>query len=250
MVTNSLRAPAAAIGPSKATTGIHAGVNNAILVSPVLMMSLGAAFLFHPATRGAMLWLLKENHPVELLTFAAAMTGGILGLRLARRSRKQGEKALVFGFYALFSAALIIVGLEEAAWGQQFFGFDVPAAWRSINVQDEATLHNITGVQGRTEIFRLIFGLGGLVGVWLSSRPHIQRIGAPMILAPWFAVITLHAGVDVYNDFFPITKLFDFYMQRTSELNEMLIAVSGFLYIVLKPSSLALARKKGTRYEH
>ena len=135
--------------------------------------------------------------------------------------------------------------MEEIAWGQQYFGFDTPTAWRSINVQGETTLHNIAHIHGRTEIFRLIFGLGGLVGVWLSFHPHFQKIGAPAILLPWFVVITLHAAVDVYNDIFPIEELFDYCIIMTSELVELLITISGFLYIILNSKMLSATWKGG-----
>ena len=218
--------------------------SRAIEVAPVMMMALCAVFLMNPTTRPATLWMLKENHPIEILTFAIALIAGILGLALAWRASNQGEKALVFGFYAVFAFALIFLAMEEAAWGQQFFGFASPEAWRVINVQGETTLHNIAGIQGRSEIFRLVFGLGGLAGVWLSFKPKFQKIGSPMILLPWFVVITLHAGVDAYNDFFPIAQRFDYLIQRTSELVEMLIAFSGLLYIVLNAQAIPTTLKE------
>lgn len=202
-------------------------------VAPFAMTALCAVFLASPATRPATLWMLRENHPIEVLTFAVALVGGLLGLALAWRVRERGAKRFVYVFYAVFAAALIFLAMEEVAWGQKFFGFASPESWHAINAQGETTLHNLVGIQGRSEIFRLLFGLGGLAGVWLSTRPKFREIGAPMVLLSWFVMITLHAGVDVYNDYFAIAPLFDYYMQRTSELVEMLIALSGFLYVAL-----------------
>ncbi len=216
----------------------------AIEVAPLVMMALFAVFLMNPATRPTALWMLKENHPIEVLTFAIALIAGILGLALAWRLSNQGEKVLVFGFYAVFSLALIFLAMEEIAWGQQFLGFASPESWRAINVQGETTLHNIAGIQGRSEIFRLVFGLGGLAGVWLSFRPRFRKIGSPIVLLPWFAVIALHAGVDTYNDFYPIAQRFDYLIQRTSELVEMQIAFSGLLYILLNAQAIPTALKE------
>ncbi len=230
---------------SEEANNIKTSSKNTIMFAPVIIMFLCLIFLLNPATRRITLWMLEENHPVEVLTFVGALAGGILGPALAWKASNHGEKILVFGFYVLFSAALMFVGMEEVAWGQQFLGFDSPTAWRSINLQGETTLHNIAGIHGHTEIFRLVFGLGGLVGVWLSFYPYFQKIGSPLILLPWFVVITLHAGVDVYNDYFPIGAQFDFYMQRTSELVEMLIVVSGLLYIVLNSKALSFTLKEG-----
>ncbi|MFZ2170221.1 MAG: hypothetical protein WAW61_11355 [Methylococcaceae bacterium] len=188
--------------------------------------------------------MLDENHPVELLTFVFALLGGIFGLALARRAKNQGEKTFVFSFYLFFSVALIFVAMEEIAWGQQFFKFDTPAAWRSINLQGETTFHNIVGMQGHSEILRLIFGLGGLVGVWLSFYPFFQKIGAPVILLSWFLIISFHAAVDYYNDYFPIEPRFDYYVRRSSELVEMFIAISGFLYVILNSKMLSNTLKE------
>lgn len=217
----------------------------AIKVAPIIMMSVCAVFLMNPVTRSATLWMLKENHPVELLTFAVALAAGLLGLALAWRAGKGGEKAFVIGFYAMFAAALIFLAMEEVAWGQQFFGFASPESWQAINAQGETTLHNIVGAQGHSEIFRLLFGFAGLIGIWLASNPKLRKIGPPMMLLPWFAVITLHAGIDVYNDYFAIARQFDFNMQRTSELVELLIALSGLLYIVLMSQLFLVTSREG-----
>ena len=228
-----------AIKSSEATYNIQTSTKKVIIFAPIIIMFLFAVFLLIPATRQATVWMLEENHPVEILTFVFALAGGIFGLRLARQARKQGEKTLVFGFYIFFSVALIFVAMEEIAWGQQFFGFDTPAGWRSINIQGETTLHNIEGIHGHSEILRLIFGLGGLIGVWLFFHPYFQKIGAPAILLPWFVIITLHAAVDVYNDCFPIEPRFDNYMSITAEIVELLIAISGFLYVTLNSRILS-----------
>ncbi|MGZ8954994.1 MAG: hypothetical protein ACXW0Q_09990 [Methylovulum sp.] len=222
----------AAINSSETTYNIRASTKGIIIFTPVIMTFLFTIFLLIPATHHATLWMLDENSPVELLTFFFAIAGGILGLALARRTRIH-EKTLVFGFYIAFSLALIFVGMEEIAWGQQFFGFDTPSAWLSINMQGETTLHNLKHIQGHTEIFRLTFGIGGLIGVWLAFHPYFKKIGAPAILLPWFIIITLHAAVDLYNDYFPIEQQFDYCLMRTAELIELLITISGFLYVVL-----------------
>lgn len=204
-----------------------------LLLAPFVI--LGASFLFLLAnpTRPAMLWMLEENHPVELLTFALAFAAGLAGLRLARMLRGRREKPLVYAFYAVFSLGLVVVAMEEVAWGQTLLGFETPASLRAINRQGETTLHNMGSLQGRSEWMRLGFGLGGIAGVLASRRPRLARIAAPSILLSWFLVIAAHAGLDAYNDAFPIEPGFDFMMQRTSEVVELLVAGAGLLYVLL-----------------
>ncbi len=213
-------------------------------MAPFVLLFLCGASLINPVSRPYTLWLLRENHPVEVLTFVVALVAGVLGLVLAWRAKQAGAETLVFGFYLALAVTLLVVSMEEVAWGQQLFGFDSPAAWRSINAQGETTLHNLGGLQGHSEIFRLLCGLALLAGVKLSSSRRFQAIAAPVVLATWAMVITFHAGVDLYNDYFPIAIHFDYYVQRTSELVELFIAVSGLLYMMLKSQAFS-----GTKYE-
>lgn len=187
--------------------------------------------------------MLSENHPVELLTFAILLLGGIRGLVLARHTHRHRAGGLVVGFYLVFSVGLLFTAMEEVAWGQWLFGFRTPSVFNEINVQGELTLHNIRGVQGHTEFFRVAFGLGGLIGVWLSFRQNFRKIGAPVILLPWFLIIIVLAGLDLHNDYYQVQRRFDDIVNRLSELVELLIAASGFLFIWLNARMLAAGWK-------
>ncbi|MCI0626395.1 MAG: hypothetical protein L0387_32915 [Acidobacteria bacterium] len=98
------------------------------------------------------------------------------------------------------------------------------------------TLHN---VWGHNEVFRLAFGLGGLIGIWAARYPSLRKIAAPPILLSWFSVITGHSVIDLFNDFVSIQKDFDAGWQRLSELTEMLIGIAGFLYMHLNSRMFA-----------
>ncbi|MGR9087658.1 MAG: hypothetical protein ACU841_11360 [Gammaproteobacteria bacterium] len=224
---------------SSALYPVNAGARHAILWTPVVTALCSALLLAVPSTRAGALWMLKENHPVELLTFAFALLAGVLGLRLVFRLRKEEGEPWVFGFYAVFSSALIFVGMEEVAWGQKFLGFETPSAWQAINRQGETTLHNVWLLQGRTEFLRLIYGLGGMIGVMLSNDYRFWKIGAPSVLVPWFVIICLHSALDAYNDYFPIEADFDNLVNQASEMTELFIVTSGLLYIILNSRRLS-----------
>jgi len=202
-----------------------------IALFPIAVFFLVAFFLALPVTRQGAIWLLEENHPVEMLTFVFLLAGGLRGLALAWYSRR--EEPLCAGFYLLVALGLLLTAMEEIAWGQKLVDFQTPSAWKELNAQGEMTLHNVHALQGRSELFRLAFGLGGLIGVWAARVPALRKIAAPAILLSWFLVITAHSIVDVFNDIVPVQKDFDAAMQRLSELIEMLIGMAGFLYIEL-----------------
>jgi len=221
------------------TYEINSSLAKLILLFPIVISFLYGLSLVLPITRGLALWMQEENRPIELLTFGFLLAGGIRGLVLAWQSKIHREEILVYGFYAVFSIGFLFTAMEEIAWGQWFFGFDTPSALKSINVQGEFTVHNIRGLHGQTEFVRVAFGLGGLLGVWLSSRRHFRQIGAPFILASWFLIISIHAVPDLYIEYFSIERRFDKLISNLAEFVEMMIGMSGFLFIWLNARMLA-----------
>lgn len=205
-----------------------------IRYAPFVLLGGSFLFLLSATTRPATLWMLEEDHPVEMLTFLSLFAGSLISLWLARALRAGGENALIYGFYVVFSIGLFLIAMEEIAWGQRLLGFRTPQSILAINRQGETTFHNIGALQGKSEWMRLVFGLGGIVGVGLSRLPALAKIGVPAILLPWFLLITGHTAIDAYNDFFPIQAEFDFIMQRTSEVVELLIGIAGLLYVLMK----------------
>jgi hypothetical protein len=204
--------------------------------APIALLSLAWLLLSRPATRTATRKLLMENQPVELLTFVFLMAGGILALALVRRLGRRGESALVRRFGIVFATGLFLVAMEEIAWGQHLLGFPTPDFLRGLNQQGETTLHNLPGLHGRTEALRLLFGVGGLVGVALQRSRTWRPVAAPGLLLPWFAVIAAHAALDLYADFLPVLRHVNFLLWSTAELVELLIAIAALLYVALNPA--------------
>jgi Ca2+/Na+ antiporter len=172
-----------------------------------------------------------------MLTFIFLMLGGIYGLRLALRARRRGLATLWFAFYVTFSIFLLLTGMEEISWGQWFFHFHTPEAIARINTQQEFTLHNLKGLGGHTVWLRLAFGVGGLVGIALWFVPFFRKVAASPKLTVWFAVITVFAIGDLVSDFVgprQVAALFDV----MSEVNELLIAAAGCLYLWLNSKHL------------
>jgi hypothetical protein len=209
-----------------------------VLLTPVVLLLFFFSMLVIPGTRATGLWLLKENHPVEVLTFGVFMAAGIYGLSSTKKSLNQKMPKFVVAFYFLFSLCLLLIAMEEIAWGQWFFKFSTPDYWKEINRQGETTLHNVGIMQDHTDSLHLVFGIAGLIGITLKKNRYFKFISAPLLLFPWFVVIVLQASVDVYVDSYSLGKGIDKGIQRLSELIELLIACSSFLYLWL--NSIAL----------
>jgi hypothetical protein len=183
--------------------------------------------------------MMYENQPVELLTFGIFLLGGILGLLLARKAIGNNEKFFVYGFYILFSCALLFCAMEEISWGQSFFKFPTPEALKTINIQKEFTFHNIRGLQGNAEIFRGIFGLGGILGIILSFRSSFKKICPPRILLLWFITITIFAVLDFYFEFNSMRNKSNRIVFRLAEIMELLVAISSCLFVWLNTKMLS-----------
>ena len=73
-----------------------------------------------------------------------------------------------------FAVTLGILVMEELAWGQVIFGWETPESIRSINAQQETTLHNIGWFQDRLDFFAFLATLTLLLIVvlvpWISKR--------------------------------------------------------------------------------
>jgi hypothetical protein len=220
-------------------------VERALQAGPFLLLAAAAVALASPATRPAARWVFgEENGPAELLTFAFLFLGGFRGLSLAVRAR-QLQLGGVAAFNFAFAAGLLLVGMEEIAWGQWFFHWDTPDYWLAINKQGETTLHNLAATHGSTEMFRIIFAVGGLVGIWCARIPALAAVSTPPVLGPLFLLVAVHASGDLLLDYAAPASLLEKAFTSTSELVEMYAALAGWMYLVL--SSRRLERSYASR---
>jgi hypothetical protein len=207
-------------------------------IAPFALLFGYALLIAAPATRPFAREMSLENRPIELLTFGLLLLSAWLSLRLAFRARAHGESRLVWGFYLAFGIALLLVSMEEVAWGQAFFDWSTPEAWRAINVQGETTLHNLEPLQGRAGYFRILFALGGLIGILIGRFAVFRPIAAPTLLLPWLLAIGMEAGASFYWLIVERDAGIDRGVRILSEMSELLIAIAALLYVVSKRTML------------
>jgi len=185
-----------------------------------------------------------ENKILENVQFLFFMLAGILSLRIAWLTVIQVEKPLIWIFYLSFSLGLFFIAMEEIAWGQQFLQFNTPESIKAFNVQNEFTLHNVAFLQNRTDFLNFLFGIGGVLGLWIGAKSEYRRISIPNILSIWFFAIFVLSALGVFNDFVSVNTQFDYSLHKQTETVELMIAVGACLYLLLNIRSFTFRHSR------
>ena len=212
------------------------------MLLPIVIVASAIGLRENPSTEAFMWRLSLENNPIELITFASLLLAGGLGIRLSTRMAEGSDRRLHSGFYFVFGVGLIFTAMEEISWGQWFVQYETPERVRAINKQEEMNFHNLPWLHAPFEILRVLFGVGGLIGIALSNRDRWRPVSAPPLLVFWFGLIAVLASVDVHNYFVERVEDSIFgVVGRQVELLEMLIGCAALLYMLLNARRLKLA---------
>ena len=212
-------------------------------VAPLAVFGIAIAAL--PLLRGgeSAKFLLQENSILELGTFVSILAAALLAFWLAPRMHR-GHGAAASVALSMFGIGCLFIAGEEIAWGQWFFAYETPLGLRDLNTQGEMTLHNIEGLQGKSEAFRMVFGLGGLLGIVLGRHRLLKAVAPPSELLGWFVLIAFFGAGELLTDWvtLPIEPIHDGLRSKLfSEFQELVIAVVALVYVV------ALARRASLR---
>ena len=123
-----------------------------------------------------------------LVLAAACRVAWLIGADLRRELVHPAPCLVARGFAVLLGVLL----LEELAWGQVIFGWQTPESIRSINAQQETTIHNIGWFQDRLDLFTFLATVALLAAVlllpWICRRAlrraSVQRKTLAQALMP------------------------------------------------------------------
>lgn len=102
------------------------------------------------------LWRKGEDGPAEWLQFLACLGACVCSFRVAWTRRSRGGVPF-WSWIALAIFCFLLAG-EEISWGERLTGIGLEAI-RTINAQEETTVHNIPAVQGFMHFAFIFFGL-------------------------------------------------------------------------------------------
>lgn len=133
---------------------------------------------------------IKEDGIVEygsaLCWFLAALTLIISTLKTKKNQTNSNHSTLP---YILLISFFVVCGGEEISWGQRIFNLNTPELLKTVNVQNEITLHNI----GSISVFSNAFFLLTILYFWV----------VPFILSKYSNMQTLvhHYGLPLPNKY-------------------------------------------------
>ena len=92
--------------------------------------------------------------------------------------------------YAIITFVMLLVGLEEIAWGQILFGWKTPENIAAVNAQNQTTLHNLDFFQNYLDLN--LFMVSVVLLVLVLWRPSVR----------WKPTTTLDRNRISISDFF------------------------------------------------
>lgn len=141
-------------------------------------------------------WVFDDDRIVEWAQFFFFAGAAIASAWIAAHRLRNGHRwqALLFALAAL---AMVFVAGEEIAWGQRLLGLQTPEQLREINLQEELTVHNISGVLQFFNVALFLTSAWAMVAEPVARRLHLGRRWAeadwlfapPLFLAAAFSVM-------------------------------------------------------------
>ncbi len=159
---------------SSSTQDIHPALWLWLPIATFVAQFLVPLFLEYPAWRVA--WE-DEYGYIENMTVVFALVAMVYTIKIYRLdvSFPKGIKPFVL----LSGVAMFFFAGEELSWGQWFFLWDTPEAWREINLQGETNIHNLSRVLSkypRHVITLVCFVVGVIMPFMLIRRQKQGRV--------------------------------------------------------------------------
>lgn len=189
---------------------------------PWLVAGCFGLLLILPPTRAWAYQLQLEDGPIEWATAVLLALAGLIAILAAARAGSGRERVLLGGAALAF---LLVCG-EELAWGQHILGHPLWEGWAAINRQQETTLHNLDGMQGKAELLYLLPALAGLAAIRLAGlRRWLGAAAVSADLAPGLLLVSLYSVAAIAN----AVLLRD----RNSELHSFFAPMSEMIELII-----------------
>ena len=187
-----------------------------------------------------------------IILASACRVAWLIGADLRGQFQSPFPHLLARGFAVILGLLL----MEELAWGQVIFGWETPESIRSINAQQETTLHNIGWFQDRLDLFVFLATLTLLLIVVLVPRISkrvlrrlssqrqslIQAIVPASYIWPLFLLVVVLAYCVATRSFSEVI------VNRDQEWGELVLYGSGLLLLLRTRILLGPSEKKHAEF--
>jgi hypothetical protein len=133
--------------------------------------------------------------------------------------------------YLILGLLFLFIAGEEVSWGQRVFELITPDWLKSINDQDEITIHNISFINDKQYLAYMLLGYYGvfswLVNALNSSRGFVRKFH---LLMPPAYLGLFFLPVFLYNAFY-FSTIGSYH--ALSEFSEFMLALGVFLFVIL-----------------
>ena len=210
----------------------------------VIVLCWTVLFLISEETARA---LVNEDGIIQWLQFFVLVVTAVYLFLIVSAYRCDYFQPLVFSsFLTLFLLTVLLAG-EEISWGQRIFNIPLPEYFQKFNAQKELSLHNIESFQRFRHWLLIFFGGAGLLVTYLKIHigpAPIQDLLSVLkpgkeLTAFFFFVLLFSLALEtgyLLLDFTNWAKALRLrsICGRFSEFGELLVAISAFLYTMLK----------------
>lgn len=197
-----------------------------LAVVPLALFVIFAILWAIPATRDLATGV-DERNPIQIATFVLMAVAGVLGWRLAFRTWRLGHSFWLAAFFFVFGLGAFVVALDEVAWGQVFLELAEGSSGASATIG----VGQAAGLREWAEAFRFGFAVIGILAAIYFANTRWRHAAPSRQLLPWFGVIAAISLVDLIGDFTDLGSTTVDFLQRASELTEMMIALVAVLYL-------------------
>lgn len=202
-------------------------------LSPLLLISMYFAYIISP---GFFYLVTAEDHLLEYTQFLLYFLAGLYSFKNYLIFKNKKTKPHVYLFLFL-SISLFFIAFEEISWGQRIIGLKTPEKIKTVNYQQEISIHNLDILQ--QSLLHHIYISIGLYGIFsgiilrrLPKKYHNFLVFTPQfsLIFCFFAISAMYINMVYFEFLYRLTQGIYTNFILSQEIAETYLAFAFFVY--------------------